>query len=91
MKILNSWKLYVVVIAVGFVIWAAASILLVAKPVISEVPREILKSVPTAPAKSIYPEIKFWAETVGKILVGVGGVAGSIKALLELFRRRKND
>lgn len=74
MKLLNSWKLYVGVIVAGFVIWVLAGILF---------PR----SVPEAQIRSIYPEIKFWAETIGKLLVGVGGVSGSIKALLDLFRK----
>jgi hypothetical protein len=90
MKLLDSWKLYVGLIIAGFIIWVLAGILLPIKPEfhLKYMP-ETFRSVPEVPIKSIYPEIKFWAETTGKILVGAGGVAGSIKALLNLFRRKK--
>jgi hypothetical protein len=86
-KLLNSWKLYVGIIAVGFVIWVLAGFLFPPKHIIYE---SLQKGLTVPRPKSIYPEIKFWAETVGKCFVGIGGVAAAIKALLDLFRKKKD-
>lgn len=92
MKFFNSWKFYVGIIAMGFAVWFVAGLFSVPKPELYEMqkgldgPGSPMSSIPT---KSIYPELKFWFETIGKILVGMGGVAGSIKAFLDLIRRKK--
>jgi hypothetical protein len=92
MKFLNSWKFYLGITVIGFAIWFVAGLFSIPKPELFEMQKGL--NGPGSPMasitpKSIYPELKFWFETAGKILVGAGGIAGSIKALLDLFRRKK--
>jgi hypothetical protein len=94
MKFLNSWKFYMGMIILGFAIWFLAGLFSIPKPEPYEMQKGLdIPGTPMSsiPVKSIYPEIKFWAESGGKFLVGLGGVASAIKALLELFRRKKNS
>lgn len=93
MRLLNTWKFYAGIIILGFVVWIIAGLFSIPKPELYEMqkglsgPGSPMASIPSS--KMFYPELKFWFETTGKILVGAGGVAGSIKALLDLFRRKQ--
>lgn len=87
-RLIKSWKFYLGMIALGFTIWLAAGFFTPAPRVFYEMQKGAEPMGIPVPVGSIYLEIKFWAELVGKFLVGLGGVASAIRVLMELFRRK---
>jgi hypothetical protein len=86
-KIVGAWKLYAGVVAVGFALWILA-VMLAPAPDYGML-KSTDRSLTMVPAsKPIYQEVRFWAETVGKLLVGIGGIASAVRAILELLKRR---
>lgn len=77
-------------IALGMVAWVLASVLVSTKPY------EVVKSLPlgqpslraTIPVRDIYKEVLEWAKVIGQILAGAGSVAGAVRALIALFKRK---
>jgi hypothetical protein len=86
-KFFTSWSPWVMLIIVGALVWTISVVL----P--SPQPRETLyygfdkslRDTPQQYALSPYAEVKFWVEFVGRCMLGVGGIASTIKIIVELF------
>jgi hypothetical protein len=88
-KLLSSWKFYIVVICLGFALWAVPELVDLLRPL---PPRPFNKSIPfmmVEPSRGLYQEAKEWGKVIGQVLTGLGGVGGAVKILVDLFRPRK--
>lgn len=90
MKILRSWSLYVIIfiVGIGFIFIPSQVLDQTKEPKLKYRDKSILRS-PAASPRLIYEEMKFWGETVGKIMGGVGGVGLGVKAVVEIFKKKK--
>jgi hypothetical protein len=87
MRSWNSWKFYVGLICLGIAVWVVSdlNIVLTKKALI------VNKSLgaPAVIESKHYSQMVFeWAKVIGQILAGAGSVAGAIRALIALFKRK---
>lgn len=88
-RLFSSWKFYVAIIIIGFALWVIPEMVDLLKPKPSL--KALNKSVPylmIKPSRTLYQETKEWAKIAGQLLAGIGGVGGSVKILIDLFRRK---
>jgi hypothetical protein len=90
-RLLGSWKFYVIIICLGFALWAVPELIGLFKPKPPVAIRSLNKSIPylMVEPKTIYAEAKEWAKIIGQILTGIGGVGGAIKIMVDLFKPRR--
>ena len=82
MRSWDSWKFYVGLICLGITVWVVSDLnIVVAKKVALGAPAVIK---PRIDAQMIFE----WAKAIGQILAGAGSVAGAIRALIALFKRK---
>jgi hypothetical protein len=91
-RLFSSWKFYIAIITIGFALWIIPELVDLIKPKPSF--KVLKKSIPfmmIEPSRTLYQEIKEWAKIAGQILTGLGGVGGSAKILIDLFRRKQKN
>lgn len=89
MKILSSWKTYVLMIVIGFTIWAGVAILDLSNLSEYNIQKDTQLPFMMIAPNTFYDEIKEWTKIVAQILTGIGGLGGSVKLLVELFHKKK--
>lgn len=88
-NLFKSWELYVIIICVGFALWAIPELFDLIRP--RPTLKALNKSIPylMIEPKTIYTEVKDWAKVIGQILTGIGGVGGAVKIMADLFNRTR--
>jgi len=83
MRVLKSWSFYITLCLVGVGLFLISGYF--PKP-----RNEFLKfKGPGSGAAPVYDEVKFWAETAGKVFGGIGGAGVGVKAVVEFFKKKK--
>jgi len=88
MRVLKSWSFYITLCLVGVGLFLISGYF--PKPRIEFLAEKglILKG-PGSGAAPVYDEVKFWAETAGKVFGGIGGAGVGVKAVVEFFKRKR--
>jgi hypothetical protein len=86
---MRSWKLPIIILAVGLLVWAMAGLLPVRIKITKESEKFLSLTIPYVKRIDWYVEIKKWAEVIGQTLSGLGSLAVLAKMVVEVFKRKE--